>query len=220
MIHEHAFDRLPVRTGDIICTKNGEPRSLLGHFWYQVGRLVPGEIDHVVVYIGPGGRCVESGARGVIVYEMQGETWDARCIREMRPLRDTLVGVAYPLAGLGLSADDERRIRADIAAFCLAQADAGKPYNPLFLDAGTDDRFYCSQLVYRAYLEQGINLNSNHGVPRGPGLDQIIFPEEIWQACPRQRVDEEMMWLPARDHQRRVSKAAELQAREKREDTP
>jgi hypothetical protein len=188
VIDEHSYDGLPVQAGDIICTQNGQPRSLAGQFWYAVGRLVPGEIDHVAVYVGPGGRLVEAGARGVIAYTMAGDTWDAFKLRQERALRDTLIGVAYPLLGLGLSLDEETRIREDVAEFCLAQAAAGKPYNPIYPLAETDAWFYCSQLAYRAYQAHGIDLNCNRGVPRGPGLNQIVFPEEIWQACPHRRV--------------------------------
>ena len=190
MIHEHAYDGLPVQTGDIICTQNGEPHSLAGQFWYTVGRLVPGEIDHVAVYVGPEERLVEAAASGVIAYAMPGDTWDAFATRKVRALRDTLIGAAYPLAGLDLAPGEETRIRESVAEFCLAQV--GKGYNPVYPLAETDDWFYCSQLVYRAYQAHGIDLNCNRGVPRGPGLNQIIFPEEIWQACPHRRVGGEL----------------------------
>lgn len=190
MINDHSYDGLPVQTGDIICTQNGQPRSLAGQFWYAVGRLVPGEIDHVAVYVGPGGRLVEAGVGGVIAYAMPGGTWDAVAARKARGMRDTLIGVAYPLTGLGLSPGEEVRIRESVAAFCLEQV--GKLYNPIYPLVETDDWFYCSQLAYRAYQAHGIDLNCNRAVPRGPGLDQIVFPEEIWQACPHRRVDGEL----------------------------
>jgi len=191
VINDHSYDGLPVQTGDIICTQNGQPRSLAGQFWYAVGRLVPGEIDHVAVYVGPSGRLVEAGVGGVIAYVMPGDTWDALAARQARHMRDTLIGIAYPLAGLDLSPGEEAPIRDSVAAFCLAQV--GKLYNPIYPLVETDDWFYCSQLVYRAYQAHGIDLNSNRGVPRGPGLDQIIFPEEIWQGCPHRPVGGELV---------------------------
>ena len=49
---------------------NGKPDILPGEFWRLVGRLVPGDVDHVMMYVGPGGRCIEAGSRGVIAFDM------------------------------------------------------------------------------------------------------------------------------------------------------
>jgi uncharacterized protein YycO len=57
-----------------------------------------------------------------------------------------------------------------------------------FTDSATEKRFYCSQLAYQAYLQQGIDLNSNLGVPDLPGTASIIFPQELWSGCPNRRV--------------------------------
>ncbi|MFN8498308.1 MAG: hypothetical protein U0641_10665 [Anaerolineae bacterium] len=187
-IYSHTFDGLHVRTGDILCTQDGAPGSLFGEIWRQLGRLVPGEIDHVVLYVGPGGRCVESGIRGVIVFEMPGEHWDAAALAGQRILHDTLVGAAYPLAGRGLSPQDEGRIRRGVADYCLAQAEMHRGYNINIFDLDTTGAFYCSQLLYHAYLRFGIDLNSNVAVPTALGLDRIVFPEEIWRACPTRRI--------------------------------
>lgn len=35
----------------------------------------------------------------------------------------------------------------------------GKPYNLVIFNKGTTRKFYCSQLVWRAWLEQGFNLD-------------------------------------------------------------
>lgn len=169
-------------TGDVICTTDGEENSLLGRFWRMLGRLAPGDVDHCILYLGPGGRCIESGPKGVIVFAMPGDVWDAAALFEERWMLDRFYGVVYPLAGLGLSTDDERRIRENVARFCLEQATASKPYNLNFFDPETDGAFYCSQLIYKAYLAEGINLNSNKGVPDGL-LAPIIFPQELWNAC-------------------------------------
>jgi len=96
--------------------------------------------------------------------------------------------VAYPLAGRGLSEEEEDRIRKSVAEYCLSQAQADKPYNINFLDSETEEAFYCSQLVYKAYMEHGINLNTGQGVPNLPGTSSIVFPQEIWGACENRRV--------------------------------
>ena len=100
-----------------------------------------------------------------------------------RRLIDTLYGVAYPLRDKTFSEDGKAKIRKSVADYCLAQAEAGKPYNFNFLDSQTDDAFYCSQLAYKAYLRHDIDLNSGRGVPNIPGTDSVIFPQEIWSGC-------------------------------------
>ena len=170
---------LTVQTGDIICTMNGKPDILPGEFWRLVGRLVPGNVDHVAMYLGPDGRCAEAGALGVVTFDVKAGTWEAEhMMRERGHLVDTFYGVAYPLAGRGISPELEGQIRADIAAFCLAQV--GKPYNLNFLNAETEESFYCSQLTYKAYQRVGINLNTGLAMEGLPGTNLIIYPQEIW----------------------------------------
>lgn len=182
MAYTYKIHNLTLQTGDIVCTTNGKPDILPGEFWRLVGRLVPGEVDHVAVYLGPGGRCVEAGARGVITFEVHEGAWEAEhMMRERGHLVDTFHGAAYPLAGRGLSHELEEQIRTDIANFCLAQV--GKPYNLNFLDSDSEDEFYCSQLVYRAYLRCGINLNTGLAMESLPGTNRIIYPQEIWEGC-------------------------------------
>lgn len=188
MVHMHAFNGLQVSTGDIICTRDGQESSLFGQFWSLLGKAVPGEVDHCLIYLGPGGRCIESGPKGVIVFEMPGEIWDARPLFSKRWILDTLYGVAYPLAKCVLP-DEEERIRLEVAAFCLKLETECKPYNLNFFNPERDSAFYCSQLVYKAYLAQGIDLNTNQGVPAGI-LAPIVFPQEIWNACEHKRVKE------------------------------
>ena len=43
-----------------------------------------------------------------------------------------------------------------VADYCLSHM--GKPYNVNFLNTVTDAAFYCSQLIYLAYRECGIDL--------------------------------------------------------------
>jgi hypothetical protein len=188
MIHTYQLNGLPLRTGDIICTNDGEVELLPGDFWRLLGRLVPGKVGHVAVYVGPGGSCVEAGARGVTRYEIPGETWDPPAMYEQRGrFQDRFYGVAYPLEGLGLSQAEEDHIRGDVAAFCLAQAEARRPYNINFLNPYTEEAFYCSQLPYLAYLRHGIDLNTGLGVPNLIGTEGIVFPQEIWSGCVTRR---------------------------------
>jgi uncharacterized protein YycO len=106
---------------------------------------------------------------------------------ERGPLLDNLYGVAYPLAGLSLSNEEEAGIRKRVATYCLRQAAARKPYNLIFLDSGTENAFYCSQLAYKAYLREGIDLNTSKGLPCLPGMHSIVFPQEIWSGCEHAR---------------------------------
>ena len=160
---------------------------LAGQFWRLLGRLVPGRVDHIVVYVGPGGRCVESAMLGVVTFEFPDAEWDAQAMASQRGgLLDTLVGVAYPLAGRGLLEAQERAIRLAVARFCLEQAQQRKPYNLNFLDPLTDQAFYCSQLAFCAYLPHGIDLNTGLGVPNLKGSERIIYPQEIWEGCVHQ----------------------------------
>ncbi len=185
MIHEYEINGLMVKTGDILCTTNGGPSILDGQFWRYIGTLLPGDVDHVAVYVGPEGRCVEAGARGkVITFEVMNNRWDALKMQNQRgEAVDTLYGVARPVEGRGLSEDRKIGVREDVARYCLAQAAAGKPYNLNFLNPMTEDAFYCSQLPYLAYLKNGIDLNTGLTVPHNPATSRIVFPQDIWRGC-------------------------------------
>ena len=104
------------------------------------------------------------------------------------PFLDQLYGVAYPLEGRGLSNEEEVSIRKSVAEYCLAQAEAQRPYNINFLDSDNETAFYCSQLAYKAYMRHAINLNTGQGVPNLPGTSSIVFPHEIWGACSSRKV--------------------------------
>jgi hypothetical protein len=180
MLHTYQINGLSLQTGDIICTMNGKPDILPGEFWRLVGRLVPGDVDHVAVYLGPDGLCAESGARGVVTFNVRNGSWDAETMMRQRGhLVDTFYGAAYALAGRGISPELVEQLRIDIASYCLAQV--GKPYNLNFLNAETDESFYCSQLVYKAYQRVGINLNTGLAMEGLPGTNLIIYPQEIWE---------------------------------------
>ncbi len=188
MIFTYQIEGLTLQTGDIICTMNGKPDILPGEFWLLVGRLVPGDVDHVAIYVGPDGRCVESGSRGVITFDVHAGIWDTEFMARKRGLLfDTLYGVAYPLDGLELSEEEETHMRTKVAQYCLSQI--GKSYNLNFLNAETEQAFYCSQLAYKAYQQVGINLNTGLAMEQLPGTNAIIYPQEIWGGCAHRAMD-------------------------------
>ena len=189
-VHTYQIDGLTVRTGDLICTNTTEQESVFAGLFYQFfGMIIPGEVDHIAVYVGPGGRCVEAGAKYcVTTFNINDNTWDSsKLIEERGPILDNFYGVAYPLAGLSLSSEEEVEIRQRVAAYCIKQAEANKLYNAIFLDSATEDAFYCSQLAYKAYLKEGIDLNTGKGLPHFPGIDSIVFPQEIWSGCKHEK---------------------------------
>jgi hypothetical protein len=179
MVYTYQIEGIALQTGDIICTMNGKPNILPGEFWRLVGRLVPGDVDHVAIYVGPYGRCVEAGARGVIAFNVPRGHWNTeRMARQRGLLFDTFYGIASPLDRLGLAEEEEHEMRATVAAYCRAQV--GKPYNLNFLETETEKAFYCSQLAYKAYQQIGIDLNTGLAMERLPGTNAIIYPQEIW----------------------------------------
>lgn len=189
-VHTYLVDGLTVQTGDLICTTTTRGRPVFAGLFYRAyGIMIPGPVDHIVVYVGPGGRCVEAGAKfRVLTFSIVGSTWDASRMAKVRgPLYDSFYGVAYPLAGRSFSCEEEASIRRGVASYCLRQAQARKPYNVVFADSMTDDAFYCSQLAYKAYLDQGIDLNTGEGAPDIPGTDSIVYPQEIWAGCKHEK---------------------------------
>lgn len=185
-MHTDIINGMPIATGDIICTRDGTDNSLLGKVWQTLGLFVPGKIDHTLIYVGPKGTFIEAGARGVIRFEMPDETWDAEQVAGERLLYDSLVGVAYPLHNLNFSASEESEIREKVAAFCVDQL--GKPYNVNFFAPDLDAAFYCSQLVYRAYLEQGIEIIRKPEIGIQLEVPFIVTPQMLWDGCFHQSV--------------------------------
>jgi len=182
MIHTYQIEGLTLQTGDIICTMNGKPDILPGEFWLLVGRLVPGDVDHIAIFLGPDGRCVESGSKGVNPFHLHNDIWDAELMTDERGLLlDTFYGVSYPFSGLQLAEKEESLMRMKVTEYCLAQI--GKPYNINFLNAESEKSFYCSQLAYKAYQQVGINLNTGLAMEQLPGTNEIIYPQEIWDGC-------------------------------------
>ncbi len=187
MVHECVMEGLRVQTGDLICTRDGGTDDIKGQFWRLIGKLLPGDVDHIVVYVGPGGRCIESGATGkVIAFDVAQGRWDAATMTGQRgQLIDELYGAAFPFEGKGLSEDGLAAARERVARYCEEQI--GKPYNLNFFNSASDDAFYCSQLAYKAFLREGIDLNTGIGVPDIPGTQNIIYPQEIWEGCTHRR---------------------------------
>lgn len=191
MIYTHTFNGLTVQTGDILCMRNGARYNWFSRLWAMVGYLVPGPIDHTILYVGPGGRCVEALTKGVIDFVMPGNRWNAKRVAAKRLYYDTLVGVAYPLQGLNLSPQEETRIRTGVADYCLAQV--GKPYNANFLNTVTDEAFYCSQLIYLAYCDVGVDLGVSPvqllTEPRDTqSKPLLILPNALMDNCTHQLV--------------------------------
>jgi cell wall-associated NlpC family hydrolase len=186
MVYTYKIEGIALQTGDIICTMNGKPDILPGEFWRLVGRLVPGDVDHVAIYLGPNGRCIEAGARGVTTFDVPGGHWSTEQMALQRGLLfDTFYGIASPLDEIGLSEGEEFEMRTTVAAYCLAQV--GKPYNLNFLNAETEEAFYCSQLAYKAYEQIGINLNTGLAMEQLPGTNAIVYPQEIWNGFNHRR---------------------------------
>jgi len=179
MIYTYQIEGIPIQTGDIICTMNGKPDILPGEFWRLVGRLVPGDVDHVAIYTGPQGRCIEAGARGVTKFTVFNNEWNTeRMARRRGLLFDTFYGIVSPLDALEVTEEEQDEMRKRVAQYCLTQV--GKPYNLNFLNAETEESFYCSQLAYKAYQQVGIDLNTGLAMEQLPGTNNIIYPQEIW----------------------------------------
>lgn len=188
MTYTYQIEDITLQTGDVICTMNGKPDILPGEFWRLVGRLVPGDVDHVAIYLGPDGRCIEAGARGVITFDVPRGHWDTERMAPQRGhLFDSFYGVAFPLDVYGLAEAEEHEMRKTLAAYCLAQV--GKPYNLNFLNAEMEESFYCSQLAYKAYQQIGIDLNTGLAIEQIPGTNAIIYPQEIWGGFSHQQVE-------------------------------
>jgi hypothetical protein len=188
MDHVHEIDGLEIRTGDILCMRDGGRHGVFERLCMAFGALIPGEIDHCVLYVGPKGQFVEADIHGVTVLTMPGNHWDAKALERKRLFVDSLVGVAYPLQDRGLTPQRETRIRKSVAEYCLAQAAAHKPFNFNFFNAANPNRAYCSQLIADAYRGQGIELDSKLAVPRLRIFRRAILPEALWAGSPHCRV--------------------------------
>jgi hypothetical protein len=43
MICEYEINGLKLKTGDLICTTDGDDEDIKGHFWRLIGKLIPGD---------------------------------------------------------------------------------------------------------------------------------------------------------------------------------
>jgi hypothetical protein len=179
MIYSYKLHGLTLQTGDLICTADGDDTPIVGQFWRFIGLFVPGEVDHIIIYLGPEGRCIEAGPRGVNVFDLPDQTWDASEMVPLRgPILDTFIGIASPVEGMDWAEEKKNQVREAIAAYCLRQV--GKLYNVNYFNTQTEDAFYCSQLAYLAYLPHGIDLNTGLGIPDLHLTQSIVYPQEIW----------------------------------------
>ena len=77
-IHNYKADGLVIRTRDLICTSTEAHSMPRGLFWKLFGQLVYGDVDHIAVYVEPGGRCVEAGAKfHLLTFDIVDNTWDS-----------------------------------------------------------------------------------------------------------------------------------------------
>ena len=188
MIYHYQINNLWLTTGDLICVTKGDYTSALSQIMRPIEWCMPGAVKHVIVYVGPGGRCVEAGPRGVIAFELAGETWQAdRMWRQRGGMAGQLYGIAYPLQSGAYSQHQQAHIRSVVAHYCLEQAAMHKPYNWNVLDPERENAFYCSQLAYKAYQPFEIDLNTERGIPDLPMLRSVVFPQEVWSGCAHSR---------------------------------
>ena len=58
-------------------TTDGGKATIPGHFWWIVGKIIPSDVDHIVIYTGPDGRGVQAGAKGcVISFNVPDGVWE------------------------------------------------------------------------------------------------------------------------------------------------
>jgi len=176
MVYEYSINGRLLKTGDVISTMDGT-NSIKSLGFLVLGAVIPGDIDHSVLYVGPGGLCVEAGIFGVTSFTA-GETWNSEETFAARGLLDTFVSASSVLSGRGLSSDEEDTARSFVRAYALGCV--GKPYNLDFLHPDNERAMYCSQLVYLAYKKVGINLNVGNSGTSTRWSDTIVFPQEIF----------------------------------------
>jgi uncharacterized protein YycO len=174
MVYEFVINGRHLKTGDIISTKDGN-NSIYTLGFHILGLMIPGTVDHTVMYVGPDGLCVESGMRGVIAFNAATK-WNSDAMFKERGLADEFYAASSVFTRNDISTDEEKTIRDFVRAYVLGSV--GKPYNFDFLHPDTESRVYCSQLAYLAYKKAGINLNVGTFVI--PGFDNIVFPQEIF----------------------------------------
>jgi hypothetical protein len=181
MIYSEILEGKSISSGDIIATVDGGEGSFYGALFKLIGAIIPGKPDHIIMYLGPDGICVEAGPKGVNLFGFFDGRWDAEQMRLQRGILDKLYGVGSLMEGRITDPLEEEAARSVIRSFLLNQI--GKPYNWNFLDPDQKDSFYCSQLAYVAYKRIGINLDTISGPSLHPMIpNKIVTPEEVWKA--------------------------------------
>ncbi len=177
MVFEETLEGKTIRSGDIIATVDGGA-SLYGFLFKLIGIIVPGRPDHVAVYLGPDGMCVEAGPRGVNQFRFFDAHWDTEKMLGQRSIVDSLYGLRSLIEGRVTDVGSEKAIRSEIHRYVLEQV--GKPYNIFFCDPYREDSFYCSQLVFSAYRKVGIAIQ--FGIIHPAFHVNIVTPEDVWKA--------------------------------------
>jgi hypothetical protein len=178
----------------VICTAVGGDGKL-GMFWNLVGKLIPGEVTHCCIYLGPERLCCEAGPGGVVLFELEGAggnlTSRASCVYpvcssegsgwkphpapsyqwDAREMLWQRYGLLDRFVGVADLITGPRREWAK--SYCLRQV--GKSYNYNFWNTGTQRRFYCAQLVYQMAQDVGVDIPKWHGVV----LPQTIY--DLWR---------------------------------------
>jgi hypothetical protein len=119
---------------------------------------------------------VEAGMNGVIAFEAE-RTWNAERMFLSRGLVDTFHAASSVLAGKGLSAAQENAVRILVRGYALGSV--SKAYNLRLLDLDNEKALYCSQLVYLAYANAGIELRGVGTVISGRRSVRVILPRDI-----------------------------------------
>jgi hypothetical protein len=69
-------------------------------------------------------------------------------------------------------------IKTQAVTYAGSKADQQNPdilYNISFLDKNREDRFYCSQLVWKAYQKQGLDLEADKGL-----VNPVVTPDDLY----------------------------------------
>jgi hypothetical protein len=98
MVYEFTINGMRVKTGDILSTSDGT-NSLYSIGYIVLGKLIPGDVDHSILYLGPEGLCVEAGIYGVILFRRGGKRSQELCT-SLRP-RVRGEAIQYKLPGSG-----------------------------------------------------------------------------------------------------------------------
>jgi len=140
-----------MQRGDILLSHR------LGALYVAQEALFNGYWTHAGIYVGEG-LITESSGR--IECSPWWQPWTCLSPQpgvETHPILESGFWDATDWAILWPSATVAQRDSA--ARYAMAQT--GKPYNWDYLNKQTEDSFYCSQLAWRAYETQGIDLDSN-----------------------------------------------------------